>query len=226
MDTSSQAQPQTLNQKLTQLLAAKPIILQLLKFAAIGSLNTALDFIILNYVTKSFGVTSGIELGLLNVISFGMAMVQSYLWNRAWTFASTNAAPLANLWRLIVVGGLGFGSFVLVFVGGLYSVADTYYLFILIAFIVFEIIIWFGFGLSVGEGTNVGVGHQFGIFILISLVGLLINSAIVVGASTALAPSLTSMINADTIKNVAKMMATLVSLIWNFVGYKLFVFKK
>ncbi len=226
MDGSFQAQPQTLNQKLTQLLASKPVILQMLKFGAIGSLNTALDFIILNYVTKSFGVTAGLSLGLLNVVSFGMAMIQSYLWNRAWTFASTNASPLANLWRLIVVGGLGFGSFVLVFVGGLYGVSDAYYLFILIAFIVFEILIWFGFGLRVGEGTSSGVGHEFGIFILISLVGLVINSAIVVGASTALAPALTSMINADTIKNVAKILATMVSLIWNFVGYKLFVFKK
>ena len=62
----------TFNQKLTQLLANKPVILQILKFAAIGALNTALDFIILNYVTKAFGVESGLNLGLLNVISFGI----------------------------------------------------------------------------------------------------------------------------------------------------------
>lgn len=222
MDT----QLQTYNQKLTQLLANKPVILQILKFAAIGALNTALDFIILNYVTKSFGVSSGLELGLLNVISFSAAMIQSYFWNRAWTFSSYNSSPLNNLFRLIMVGGLGFISFVLVFLGGLYGVVDTYYLFILIVFLAAEFLIWYGFNLNIGGDSATGVGHQFGIFIIVSLIGLLINSAIVVGASNALAPSLTSMINADTIKNVAKILATLVSLVWNFVGYKLFVFKK
>lgn len=217
---------QTYNQKLTQLLAEKPVILQLLKFAAIGSLNTALDFIILNYVTKSFGVTSGLNLGLLNFISFSTAMIQSYLWNRAWTFAATTLSPLRNLFRLIIVGGLGFGSFALVFIGGLYSVVDTYYLFILIVFLIAEILIWYGFGLNLSQKVDVGASHQFGVFMIVSLIGLVINSAIIVGASIALAPMLTSMINADTIKNVAKILATAVSLIWNFVGYKLIVFKK
>lgn len=220
------SQTLTYNQKLTQLLASKPVILQILKFAAIGALNTALDFIILNYVTKSFGVTSGLNLGLLNVISFGAAMIQSYLWNRAWTFTASIVSPLANFLRLIVVGGLGFACFILVFVGGLYGVVDTYYLFVLVVFLIAEILIWYGFGLNLGNDSSSGVGHQFGVFMIVSVIGLLINSAIVVGASIALAPSLTSMINVDTIKNVAKILATLVSLIWNFIGYKLFVFKK
>ncbi len=214
------------NQKLTQLLANKPVILQLLKFAAIGALNTALDFIILNYVTKSFGVTSGLNLGLLNFISFSAAMIQSYLWNRAWTFAASTSSPLSNLFRLIMVGGLGFISFALVLIGGLYGVIDNYYLFILIVFLIAEILIWYGFGLSLGTDADTGVGHQFGIFILVSLIGLVINSAIVVGASIALAPVLTNLINADTIKNVSKILATFVSLVWNFIGYKLIVFKK
>ncbi len=216
----------TFNQKLTQLLANKPVILQILKFAAIGALNTALDFIILNYVTKAFGVESGLNLGLLNIISFGAAMIQSYLWNRAWTFAASNSSPLSNLFRLIVVGGLGFVSFLLVVIGGIYSVVDTYYLFILIVFLIAEILIWYGFDLNLGGDSSVGVGHQFGIFMIVSLIGLLINSGIVVIASMALAPTLSNLINVDSVKNVAKILATMVSLIWNFVGYKLFVFKK
>lgn len=222
MDT----QLQTTNQKLAQLLARKPIILQILRFAAIGALNTALDFIILNYVTKSFGVTSGVDLGLLNFISFGTAMIQSYFWNRAWTFAESVATPLQNLFRLILVGGLGFGSFVLVFIGGLYGLMDTYYLVILIVFVVAEILIWYSIGLRLISGSSTSVGHEFGIFIVVSVIGLLINSAIIVLASNALAPSLSSFINTDTVKNVAKILATLVSLVWNFIGYKLIVFKK
>lgn len=217
---------QTYNQKLTQILAEKPVILQMLKFAAIGALNTALDFIILNYVSKSFGVSAGINLGLLNMISFSMAMIQSYFWNRAWAFASSIASPLANLFRLVVVGGLGFGAFVLVVIGGLYGVADNYYLFVLVVFLIAEILIWYGFGLSLGVQTDKNIGQQFGVFIIVSLIGLLINSSIVIGASFVLAPSLKTLINADSIKNVSKILATLISLIWNFIGYKLIVFKK
>ena len=214
------------NQRLAQLLAAKPVILQILRFAAIGTLNTALDFIILNYVTKSFDVTAGIPLGMLNVISFSAAMIQSYLWNRAWTFSTFNISPLANAFRLLAVGGLGLVAFLLVIAGGLQGATETYYLFLLIIFIVSEIIIWYGFGLKLASKDDAGIGHQFAIFMIVSIVGLVINSGIVALASVALAPSLSGLINADTIKNVAKILATGVSLIWNFLGYKLLVFRR
>ncbi len=216
----------TFNQRLANLLAAKPVILQVLRFGAIGTLTTALDFIILNYVTKSFDVTSGVALGLLNVISFGAAMVQSYLWNRAWTFSSFNISPLANALRLTLVGGLGFLSFLLVIIGGWESATENFYLFLLIAFIVLEIIIWYGFGLKLAGKDDRAIGHQFAIFMIVSIIGLLINSGIVTVASLALAPWLSGLINADSIKNFAKILATGVSLIWNFLGYKLIVFKK
>lgn len=216
----------TLNQRLGNLLVAKPVILQILRFAAIGTLNTALDFIILGYVTKSFDVTSGVPLGMLNAISFSAAMIQSYLWNRAWTFSNFNISPLANAVRLMVVGGLGLLSFLLVIVGGVQGALENYYLFILVVFIVAEIIIWYGFRLKLSDKNNNGIGQQFAVFMIVSIIGLIINSGIVALASIALAPSLTGLINADTIKNVAKILATGVSLIWNFLGYKLIVFKK
>lgn len=214
------------NQRLANLLVAKPVILQILRFAAIGTLNTALDFIILNYVTKSFDVTAGLPLGMLNAISFSAAMIQSYLWNRAWTFSNFKISPLGNAFRLVVVGGLGLLSFLLVIFGGIQGALENYYLFILVIFIVLEILIWYSFGLKLSDKNDAGIGHQFTIFIIVSLIGLVINSGIVALASLALAPSLTSLINADSIKNVAKILATGVSLIWNFLGYKVFVFKK
>jgi putative flippase GtrA len=70
------------------------------------------------------------------------------------------------------------------------------------------------------EKANV-VG-QFLQFIIISLVGVLINSGIVYIIAT--------WVNSSTSKevwvNIAKIVATVVSLIWNFVGYKFIVFKK
>lgn len=216
----------TYNAKLAQLLERKPVILQLLRFAAIGTLNTALDFIILNYVTKSLGITSGFELGVLNIISFSAAIIQSYIWNKAWTFSSGSASPLNNAFRLVVVGGLGFISFLLVLIGAAYAVVDNYYLFILVVFLIAEIIIWYGFGLRLISQQGEQVGKQFFEFVVVSIIGLIINSFIVAVASNWLAEPLSNLINTDTIKNIAKILATAVSLVWNFLGYKLIVFKK
>ncbi|HMR55143.1 MAG TPA: GtrA family protein [Candidatus Doudnabacteria bacterium] len=216
------------NQRLARLLEARPVILQILRFAAIGTINTALDFIILNYITKSFGVTEGFTLGALNMVGFTAAMIQSYFWNRAWTFHSFNISPLANAIRLMIVGGLGLFAFLLVMIGSIQGAMENYYLFILVVFIVSEILVWYAFGLKLtsNNGEDGKVAQQFASFMIVSFIGLLINSGIVALASSALAPSLSSFINEDSVKNVAKILATGLSLIWNFMAYKLFVFKR
>lgn len=215
----------TLNNKITTLLRAKPVIIQLLRFAAIGSLNTALDFVILNYVTKSFDVTSGVTLGILNVISFSAAIIQSYFWNRAWAFAeSSGVSVFQNFLRLMFVGGLGFLAFAGVIIGAAYDASNIFFLLILVAFVIIQACLWKAFALRFGQ--HQGAGTQFATFLIVSLVGLLINSTIVVIASNFITPYLEFTINADTIKNVAKICATAFSLVWNFIAYKLIVFKR
>lgn len=61
-------------------------------------------------------------------------------------------------------------------------------------------------------------------FIAVSLVGSGINSSIVASITTFVHPifGLTPLLWA----NIAKIFAIGISLIWNFIGYKLFVFKK
>jgi putative flippase GtrA len=207
------------------MLRSRPVIIQMLRFAAIGSLNTALDFVILNYVTKSFDVSGGVELGALNVISFSAAIIQSYFWNRAWTFAeSSGVSVFQNALRLILIGGLGFAAFLSVILGAAYTANNSFFLLILIAFLVTEIILWYAFRLRFGQQQ--GVGTQFASFVIVSLVGLAINSVIVVIATRVITPGLQDTVNVDSIKNVAKIVATAFSLIWNFVGYKLVVFKR
>lgn len=215
----------SLNDRITAFLRARPVVIQLLRFAAIGSLNTALDFVILNYVTKSFDVTSGLALGALNVISFSAAIIQSYIWNRAWTFSEgSGVSVFQNALRLVMVGGLGFAAFAGVVIGAAAGASSIFFLMILAAFIIIEIILWNAFRLSFGR--HEGAGTQFATFLIVSLIGLAINSTIVVLASKIITPGLELYVNADTIKNVAKILATAFSLIWNFVGYKLIVFKR
>ena len=65
---------------------------------------------------------------------------------------------------------------------------------------------------------------KFAQFIAISLIGSGINSSIVAGITSLIAPMFG--ISPILWANLAKLVATGVSLVWNFVGYKLFVFKK
>ncbi|HEX3095607.1 MAG TPA: GtrA family protein [Patescibacteria group bacterium] len=210
---------------LNNLLRRYPVLVQILRFAAIGALNTALDFIILNFITKSFNISSGFELGLLNVLSFSAAVIQSYYWNKAWAFASgASVSVFQNFFRLVMVGGLGFVAFVTVFLGAAHDASNLFYLLILVGFVVIELILWKAFNLKLGSGS--GASTQFASFIVVSIVGLIINSVIIVVAAQYITPYLEFSINADSIKNVAKVLATVVSLVWNFIGYKLIVFKK
>lgn len=219
------ARHSSLNDRVTMLLRNRPVIMQLLRFAAIGSLNTAIDFVILNYVTKSFDVTSGVTLGLLNIISFSAATIQSYAWNRVWAFAqSTGVSIFQNALRLVMVGGLGLVAFLAVIVGAAYDASSLFFLMTLVAFVIIQLCLWKAFDLKFGQQQ--GVGTQFATFLGVSLIGLVINSVIVVIASHFITPYLEHSINADTIKNVAKIAATVFSLIWNFVAYKLIVFKR
>jgi putative flippase GtrA len=219
------AQATTANSGLMNLLVRRPVVLQVLRFGAIGALNTALDFIILNCIAKFLGVEAGVNLGALSIISFSAAMVQSYYWNRGWAFASSIGSPLQNFVRLALVGGLGVAGFLAVFVGAAKGAPSIFFLFVLAVFIVVEIVYWLSFGLSLSKSGN-SSQREFVAFIIVSLIGLIINSVAIIVVSNYLAGHPISAINPDSIKNIAKALATILSLIWNFLGYKLIVFKK
>lgn len=67
------------------------------------------------------------------------------------------------------------------------------------------------------------VGKEFSQFVVVSLIGISLNTAIVYLITTFINPifGLSPVLWA----NLAKVIATLISLIWNFLGYKFIVFK-
>lgn len=211
--------------KVEGLLRAKPVILQLLKFAAIGVINTALDFLILNLISKQFNISSGTWLGLVNVISFSLAMVQSYFWNRAWAFGDAETNPVKNFFRLATIGGLGAVGVILAIVGARLLATPVYYSLLLAVFVVFELVIWHVFRLSMSKDQGAGQ-HQFVSFIVVSVIGLIINSGVLALLTVGFHDYANVLGNEDVLKNLAKIAATCVSLIWNFIGYKIIVFKK
>lgn len=230
MDTIRQTQTNTIVlehgplARLESLLKTKPVILQLLKFGAIGVINAALDFLILNVLSKFFDVTVGTSLGLINVASFSVAVIQSYAWNKAWAFGDSDTSPIKNFLHLCVIGGLGSLGVILVLVGAQVSATALYYFLLLAAFIVAEIAIWKSFSLSLPDTSQ--QRNQFASFIAVSIGGLIINSGVVALGSDFLLRYVDFLGNEDMVKNVAKIAATGVSLVWNFIGYKIIVFKK
>ncbi len=60
--------------------------LQFGKFFVVGVLNTGLDFAILNFLMRMTGTYEGQSILYFNTISFCVAVTNSYLLNKYWTF--------------------------------------------------------------------------------------------------------------------------------------------
>jgi putative flippase GtrA len=137
-----------------------PVFLQLAKFAAVGALNTLLDLGVLNGLIFLSGIAAGSWYSAFKGTSFIIANINSYFWNKYWTFGSSEKANI----------------------------------------------------------------KEFGQFFIVSLIGLGINIAIASLVVNVIGPQ--GGISPERWANVGALAATIVSLFWNFIGYKLIVFKK
>lgn len=146
---------------LENLLLKFPFIKQFVKFFVVGIINTAIDFIVLNFEMLLTGITSGPYMFVLNSISFSVATTNSFFMNKRWTFEDK-------------------------------------------------------------EEKQSGV--KFSQFLIVSIIGITINGGIVYAVTTFTNPLFG--MNPQLWANVAKLFATVVSLVWNFLGYKFVVFKK
>ncbi len=63
------------------------------KFAAVGTLNTVIDFGIVNAFIAATGIPHGWPFVGFKAVSFLVATTNSYFWNKFWTFQS--AAPVS-----------------------------------------------------------------------------------------------------------------------------------
>lgn len=130
------------------------------KFAAVGSFNALLNLGTLNLLMRATGISRGFYFTVFATIAFLVSATSSYLWNKFWTFGSTNPIFLKEY----------------------------------LHFVVFTII---------GGIVNVSVAS-----FLVNIVG---------------APA---HIDLKTWANLAVVMATALSLMWNFFSYRYIVFSK
>lgn len=138
----------------------KPFFLQLAKFGIIGVANTSIDLGIYNMLILASGLNTTTAITEFKVLSFGAAVINSYFWNKYWSFHQNRKATL----------------------------------------------------------------HEFFQFLAVSLTGMTINAGI-----TWLV--INNFKNADgtvgiLYSNIGAVAGILLVLMWNFVGYKLIVFKK
>lgn len=207
-------------------LARRPIILQFLRFAAIGFLNTAIDFAVLNLLISLTGITNGFGISVLDAISFAIAVFHSYYWNKFWAFGESHKRSLVyELLQLLSVSIIG-GAVIVLAVMGAHSEAPFYY-FILVALgmLAAEFVVWnvFEFNRRIISNDPAEQSQQVVAFFVVSIIGTILNSALVGLFTTFIA--LPVGINSALWVNGAKIVATVLSLVWNFIGYKIFVFK-
>ncbi len=84
-----------------------PILLQLAKFVVVGVLNTLVDLGVLNLIIFIAGVTLGPLYVVFKSISFIVAVLNSYIWNKYWTFESGNKET-KELLQFFAVSLIGF----------------------------------------------------------------------------------------------------------------------
>ena len=226
-------------QSIDSFLLRRPVVFQILRFAAIGALNTALDFLILNLVTTELGIESGPLLAILNVVGVVAAIVQSYVWNKYWAFAlPTDTSVVRQFFGAILVGGLGFVTFCLAVLPSLAPVlakrgiavplhaSSEYYWTILAGFLFVQLVLAVNMGLTHARELTPASGvSQFGRFLGVSVIGVAINSLVLYALATFLLWVFPSF-PVPLAKNSAKFAGVFISLVWNFVGYKFFVFKR
>ena len=85
-----------------------PVILQLAKFAAVGVFNTLLDAAVLNVLIYLTAIATGFGFAAFKGVSFIIANIASYFWNRPWTFKVSGKATTGEFGKFFGVSVVGF----------------------------------------------------------------------------------------------------------------------
>ena len=139
------------------------VIWQAAKFILVGILNTLIDLGVLNLLILISGIATGLGYSVFKGVSFTVAVINSYFWNKLWTFRKPKTAmPGKEFLQFFIVSAIGFG-------------------------------------------INVGVASL--------VVNVIAN------------PFGFSGVSEQIWANIGAVIATLIAMAWNFIGYKFIVFK-
>ena len=205
------------------------LIEQFFRFFGIGFINTALSFAVLNSLMATTGLFTGTAVGIFSVIAFCVAVLHSYFWNKYWAFNSQNngsgsSSFVKNIWQFGVAALLGLVVFVAVVYGAKKTYSFGYFLLMIAILIAGEALMWKLFRLSQNlKLASKQSSQEFTYFIVISAIGALINYGVLKYGTVSIPPKFG--LGQQFWTNVIQIFATGISLVWNFIGYKIFVFK-
>ena len=123
-------------------------IFEFAKFIITGGLNTAIDFGILNLLILATGQATGISFSLFKSFSFIGANINSYFWNKFWTFRRNDSVSRQEYAKFFGVSVLGL----------ILNVAAS-------SFVVNLIGPQFGLSQNVWANVGAGVGALVGLFL-------------------------------------------------------------
>ncbi len=86
-----------------------PLIYQLAKFVLVGGMNFLIDMAVLNFFVFYTGISAGLVQSGFKGISFCVAVINSYLWNKFWTFKRiTQETAAKEFLQFLIVSIIGF----------------------------------------------------------------------------------------------------------------------
>jgi len=84
-----------------------PILFQAAKFFLVGTLNTFINLGVLNFLMWTSGVYKGILYSVFVAISFLAATINSYFWNKLWTFEKRERSQPKEFFKFLTVTFVG-----------------------------------------------------------------------------------------------------------------------
>lgn len=192
---------------------------QFFKFLIVGLNNTGLDFLILNLLMLSFNLYKGLPIIFFNIISFTIAVTNSYLVNRFWTFRREGNQKILKtqifltFLIFLIISNLKFFK------------KDIFFIFLSVSF--FTTVLFINFYIIknfLSKEKFSDNSKQFGQFVFLTIIGTTINTGIFYSLVSFISPffGFSEVVWA----NFSKAVATCISLFWNFTCYKFIVFKR
>lgn len=84
-----------------------PIIFQAAKFFLVGTLNTFIDLGVLNILILITATAAGLFYSIFKTISFVGATINSYFWNKFWTFEKKGTSPPKEFLKFVALAAIG-----------------------------------------------------------------------------------------------------------------------
>ena len=82
-------------------------LLQAAKFFLVGTLNTFIDLGVLNILILISGIAVGIFYSIFKALSFLVATINSYFWNKYWTFEKKERPTQKEFFKFLIVTTIG-----------------------------------------------------------------------------------------------------------------------